>query len=34
MNPYRRYYITMKKIYIFPKEWEYILNLIEQNATS
>lgn len=30
----RRYYITMKKIYTFPKEWEYILNLIEQNATS
>ena len=30
----RRYYVTMKKIYTFPKEWEYILNLIEQNATS
>ena len=30
----QRYYVTMKKIYTFPKEWEYILNLIEQNATS
>ena len=30
----QKYYITMKKIYTFPKEWEYILNLIEQNATS
>lgn len=30
----RNYYVTMKKIYTFPKEWEYILDLIEQNATS
>lgn len=30
----QRYYVTMKKIYTFPKEWEYILDLIEQNATS
>lgn len=30
----RRYYVTMKKIYTFPKEWEYILDLIEQNAGS
>ena len=30
----QKYYVTMKKIYTFPKEWEYILNLIEQNATS
>lgn len=29
----REYYVT-KKIYTFPKEWDYILNLIEQNATS
>lgn len=28
----QRYYVTMKKVYTFPKEWEYIINLIEQNA--
>lgn len=28
----RNYYVNMKKIYTFPKEWEYIINLIEQNA--
>lgn len=27
----RQYYVTLKKVYTFPKEWEYILNLIEQN---
>lgn len=30
----QKYYITMKKMYTFPKEWEYITNLIEQNAKS
>lgn len=30
----RRYYVTIKKVYTFPKEWEYMLNLIEQNAKS
>lgn len=29
-----RYYVTIKKVYTFPKEWEYIINLIEQNARS
>jgi hypothetical protein len=28
------HYVTMKKVYTFPKEWEYIINLIEQNAKS
>ena len=30
----QRHYVTMKKVYTFPKEWEYIINLIEQNAGS
>lgn len=30
----QRHYVTMKKVYTFPKEWEYIINLIEQNARS
>lgn len=30
----QRYYVTIKKVYTFPKEWEYIINLIEQNAGS
>lgn len=28
----QRYYVTLKKVYTFPKEWEYITNLIEQNG--
>lgn len=30
----RRYYVTIKNVYTFPKEWEYIINLIEQNDRS
>lgn len=30
----RGYYVTMNKVYTFPKEWEYITNLIEQNDRS
>lgn len=30
----QRHYVTMKKVYTFPKEWDYIINLIEQNARS
>lgn len=30
----KNHYVSMKKVYTFPKEWEYIINLIEQNARS
>lgn len=30
----QKYYVTIKKVYTFPKEWEYIINLIEQNDRS
>lgn len=30
----QRHYVTLKKVYTFPKEWEYIINLIEQNVRS